>query len=152
MPTLNEILYETGKRICKSFIAVYKSAQQTLPKTTYAKITMGAISEKMGDAFELYDGGVRATREVYALLGGALYCNGGLTANDTVYIKLYVNNVAGSTIYTQKSVAGAQSFPIAPAIVHLGAGDIIHFYATNATAARGTLPAYYQNRMVLIEL
>lgn len=149
--TLDTILAKLA--VPKSVICARIATQQTL-KNTYAKIVFGTTSNIRGDGFTLQsDGGIKINRDMYALVSGNLYSNRGLVASDTVFIAIYLNGASSAGVYTQKVAAsGANGFPITPCPMNLQAGDVVHIYAYNSVAARGVLPAYYQNRIVLSEL
>lgn len=149
--TLSKILKLLLPDAYKSHICVTCATQQTLKKS-YSKISLTNQNAKQGSAFERYDGGVRVLKECYIQLSGSLYSNGGLQSGDTVFIAIYLNGSLSNTVHTQKiSGSGANFFGIPPMIMRMYPDDIIHLYAYNSVAARGTIPDYYQTHLTITE-
>lgn len=138
----------------KSVMQVYKSTAQTLT-TSAAKVTMGNISNNVGDGFELYNGGIRIKEGSginQVIVSGSIYCNNGLTDKDIVIGQFYRNNTNVATFATVRGYGGNVFLAGVPLMVDVSEGDVIYIYAYNAGGARGNLPNYWQNHLIVQEL
>ena len=151
--TLGQILdYLLNRQ--KSVMQVYKSTAQTLT-TSAAKVTMGNISKNVGDGFELYNGGIRIKEGSginQVIVSGSIYCNNGLTDKDTVHGQFYRNGTNMATFATVRGYGGIVFLPGLPLMMDVSEGDVIYIYAYNRTGARGNLPNYWQNHLIVQEL